>query len=96
MKNHRQYLKQKLRDQKFRKIFEEERLLAEISLRIYEMREKLNLSQNDLAKRAMITQQQLSKIENGINCNLTTFLKVCQALGLTIDLKPGNVELQIN
>ncbi|MBI1986901.1 MAG: helix-turn-helix transcriptional regulator [Nitrospinae bacterium] len=31
-------------------------------------------------------QQQLSKIENGINCNLATFLKVCNALGLKIDL----------
>ena len=35
-----------------------------------------------------VTQQQLSKIENGINCNIITFLKVCNALGLDFNFTP--------
>lgn len=35
-----------------------------------------------------VTQQQLSKIENGINCNILTFLKVCNALGLVFNFTP--------
>jgi hypothetical protein len=34
-----------------------------------------------------VTQQQVSKIEKGINCNVTTFLKVCNALGIKVDLE---------
>ena len=30
----------------------------------------------------------MSRIENGINCNVITFLKVCQALGLELDVGP--------
>ncbi len=33
------------------------------------------------------TQQQLSKIENGINCNMFTFLKVCQVLGMQLSME---------
>lgn len=51
-------------------------------------REQRGLSQKGVAQKANVTQQQLSKVENGINCNLTTFLKVCNALDLKIDLDP--------
>jgi len=49
---------------------------------IAEAREKKGLSQKELAKKCQVTQQQLSKIENGINCNLLTFIRVSSALGL--------------
>ena len=77
----------KLKDKKFYKIFDEEKKLAEISLEIHEIRENSGLSQNDVAKKAHITQQQLSKIENGINCNIITLLKVCNALNIDLFLK---------
>ena len=81
------YLVEKLQDPQFMKLFEQERLLAELSLQINSIREQKGLSQQELSKMARITQQQLSKIENGINCNLTTFLKVCHALELDVELK---------
>jgi transcriptional regulator with XRE-family HTH domain len=87
MRSFRQHLKERLRDDRFRKLYEEERQLAELSLKILDTREHLKLSQAEVAKKAKITQQQLSKVENGINCNMSTFLKVCNALGIKIDIE---------
>ena len=88
MKSFRQHLKEKMKDKRFRELYAEERQLAELSLRILDTREHLGLSQAEAARRAKVTQQQLSKIENGVNCNISTFLKVCNALGIKIDLEP--------
>ena len=46
----------------------------------------LGLSQQDLARKAQITQQQLSNIESGMNCNISTLLKVCHALKVKLNL----------
>jgi DNA-binding XRE family transcriptional regulator len=67
-------------------MYDEERQLLEIALKIVDVRKHSGLSQKELAQKAHITQQQLSRIEQGVNCNMLTFLKVCQALGITIDL----------
>lgn len=88
MRSLRKHLKEKLKNEKFRKLYEEERKLAELSLKIINTRERLGLSQQEVAKKAKITQQQLSKLENGINCTMSTFLKVCHALGIKVELEP--------
>jgi len=87
MRSFRQHLKERMKDERFRKLYEEERQLAELSLKILDTREHLGLSQEEVARRAKVTQQQLSKIENGANCNISTFLKVCNALGIKIDIE---------
>lgn len=81
------HLKDKLKSKRFRKLYEEEKELLEISLRILEARRDLNLSQQELARLAHITQQQLSRIESGMNFNIKTLLKLCDALDLAIDFK---------
>lgn len=86
MSSFRRHLNEKLKDERFRQLYEEERQLTELSLKIHDIRAQLGLSQQEVAARAKVTQQQLSKVENGVNCNLTTFLKVCHALDLTIEL----------
>ena len=86
MMSFRSHLKEKLADPQFRQLYEEERQLAELSLRIQDARKDRGLSQRALAERAVMTPRQLAKVENGINCRLATFLKVCNALGLRIDL----------
>ncbi len=91
MRSFRQHLKEKLKDERFRQLYEEERQLAELSLKILDTREHLGLSQAEVAKRAKVTQQQMSKVENGINCNISTFLKVCNALGIKIDLEAPRI-----
>ena len=87
MKTLRKHLKKELKDQKFKELFEEEKELHEIAIKILEARNELGLTQKELAQKAHITQQQLSKVENGINCNLVTFIKVCNALGMKIDVE---------
>jgi HTH-type transcriptional regulator/antitoxin HipB len=87
MRSFRQHLKEKLNDERFRQLYEEERQLAELSLKILDIREHLGLSQTEVARRAKVTQQQLSKLENGVNCNIATFLKVCNALGIKLDIE---------
>ncbi len=76
MKTFKKHLNEKLKDEQFKKLYEEERLLVELSLKILGTRELKGLSQKEVAQKAKVTQQQLSKVENGINCNLTTFLKI--------------------
>jgi DNA-binding XRE family transcriptional regulator len=87
MKTFKKHLKEKLKNSHFKEIYEEEKEILELSLKIVEARENLGISQKDLAVKAEITQQQLSKIENGINCNIKTFIKVCHALGVKLGLK---------
>ncbi|XDD42897.1 helix-turn-helix domain-containing protein [Leptospira sp. WS60.C2] len=87
MRSFKKHLDNKLRNKSFKKIFEEEKELVNISIELQTLREKKGLSQSDLAKKAHVTQQQLSKIENGVNCNLSTFLKVCHALDLEVSIK---------
>ena len=84
--NFRDHLNEELKNSKFKKIFNEEKHLLELGLIITETREKHGLSQKELAQKSHVTQQQLSKIENGINCNMLTFLKVSSALGLDLKL----------
>ncbi|HUU79839.1 MAG TPA: helix-turn-helix transcriptional regulator [Acidobacteriota bacterium] len=81
------HLKEKLKSKRFKRMYEEEREILEISIKILEARREQNLSQAELANRAHITQQQLSRIENGMNFNIKTLLKLCDALGLSLDFK---------
>ncbi len=86
MKTFKKHLKEKQKNSQFQKAYEKEKRLVEIAIKIAEARESFGYSQQELAKKAQITQQQLSKIENGINCNINTFLKVCDALSLRLEL----------
>jgi HTH-type transcriptional regulator/antitoxin HipB len=84
MKTFKKHLDAKLQNNDFKEAFEEEKMLLELSLELYEQRLKMGLNQAETAKRARISQQQLSKIENGENCNMITFIKVCKALNLNM------------
>ena len=90
MRTFQQHLQEKLHDPTFNALYKEERQLLEMALKIVEVRKDLGLTQKELAQKAHITQQQLSKIEHGQSCNMMTFLKVCQALGMKINLVTGS------
>jgi ribosome-binding protein aMBF1 (putative translation factor) len=83
----REHLNEELKNPKFRKHYEEEKHLLELGLAISEAREQKGLSQKELAQKSHVTQQQLSKIESGVNCNMLTFIKVSSALGLGLTVK---------
>ncbi len=86
MKTFREKLKKKMKDSEFREAYDTVRRQTALAVKIAEERDKAGLSQSELAKRAKITQQQLSKIENGTNCNMATFFKVCDALDLNFQI----------
>ncbi|MGD2090643.1 MAG: helix-turn-helix transcriptional regulator [Candidatus Aminicenantes bacterium] len=90
MRTFRKHLNTKLKDKEFKQLYEEEREMLEISIQVLNARKNMGLSQQELARKAHITQQQLSRIESGMNCNMVTFLKVCHALQVKLDLR--NIE----
>jgi len=86
MKTFRKHIETKLKDKKFAEEYLYQRELLSLSKKIAETRARKGISQVQLAKAAGITQQQLSKIENGLNCNIITFLKASRALDLNIEI----------
>ena len=55
---------------------------VDLAVAIAQKRESAGLSQSVAAKRAHLTQQQMSKIENGENCTIYTYLKAMEALDI--------------
>jgi len=88
MNTFKKHLQKTLKDKKFKEVYDEEKELLALSLAMHEARKKAGLSQADIAEKAHLTQQQVSKIEKGIDCNITTFIKVCHAAGLKLALQP--------
>lgn len=84
MQSFREHLNKELKDPKFAKAYNEEKKIIELAVRIAEERNRLGISQAELAKKARVTQQQLSKVENGANYTMKTFLKIADALKISI------------
>jgi ribosome-binding protein aMBF1 (putative translation factor) len=81
------HLNEELKDPEFKAMFDEETRLLELGIRIAEERQKRGISQKELAAKSRVTQQQLSKVENGVNCNIRTFIKISNALGMPLVMK---------
>jgi HTH-type transcriptional regulator/antitoxin HipB len=87
MKTLKAHLKESLKNDKFKKIFEEEKTLLNVSLILQKERKNAGLSQKELAESAHLTQQQVSKVENGTNCNIMTYLKAGHVVGLRMNFE---------
>ena len=86
MQSHQQYLKKQLKNGRLKEGYLHEKKLAEIAIKIQRERQKLGLSQQELAREAHVSQQQLSSIENGANYTIKTFLKITDALKINLSL----------
>ncbi|MBP7737457.1 MAG: helix-turn-helix transcriptional regulator [Spirochaetes bacterium] len=95
MKTFRKQLKEQMKDPEFAKAYIEEKERIDLAVKIASERNKLGISQAELAKKAKVTQQQLSRVENGANCNMHTFIKVCTALGLKLNFERGKSRAKI-
>ncbi len=81
------HLKEKLKDPHFRELFELEEEKAKIAALIIKYRVDHKLSQGELARRLGVTQQQISKIEQGEFSSLGTIQRVLVALGYHVTLR---------
>ena len=87
-----QHLQEKLKDPYFRELYELEVEKGKIAELIIKYRVKKRLTQAQLAHRLNISQQQISKIENGEFSNLLTIQKILLALGYHIAVKAVPLE----
>lgn len=82
-----EHLKEKLKNPYFRELHELEEQKIKIVKRIIAYRIKNKLNQSQLAKKAGVTQQHISKIENGEFSNITTLEKVLLFIGYTVKMQ---------
>lgn len=76
------HLKESLKDQKFRKVWEESEVEYQLAKKIIEARLKRNLSQRDLAKKLKTSQAVVSRLETmSANPSLSLLKRLAHALG---------------
>ena len=81
------HLKEKLKDPYFRELYELEEQKLKIVKYIINYRIKNELTQQDLAKKIGVTQQHISKIENGEFSSIATLEKVLLSIGFTVKIQ---------
>jgi DNA-binding XRE family transcriptional regulator len=82
------HLREKLKSEKFRKLYEFESAKVALAQKIAELRQNKGLRQVELANRLGTSQQFVSQIETGEEKNLTvvTLLRVAKALGRGVNI----------
>jgi len=81
------HLAEKLKDPYFKELYHVERQKQAIVKRIIAYRIKTKLSQKQLARKAGVTQQHISKIENGEFSSVVTLEKILLLIGYTVRLR---------
>lgn len=82
-----EHLQEKLKNAYFKELYELEQQKYNIVRKIIDYRIKKKITQADLAKEAGVTQQHISKIENGEFSNIMTLEKVLLHIGMTVRMK---------
>lgn len=81
------HLQEKLKDPYFRELQELEEQKLGIVKRIVDYRIKHKLSQIELARKAQVSQQHISKIESGEFSSIATLEKILLLIGYTVKLR---------
>ncbi|MCX5680363.1 MAG: helix-turn-helix transcriptional regulator [Candidatus Omnitrophica bacterium] len=82
-----EHLKGKLKDPYFKELYELEEQKLKIVKRIIEYRVKNKFNQKQLAEKIGVTQQHISKIENGEFSSISTLEKVLLFIGYTVKMQ---------
>jgi len=82
-----QYLKERLKDSRFKKLSQEYDERYQVARAIIKARFKKGWSQRDLAKKAKTTQAVISRVENmTVNSRVKLIQKIAEALGLVLEI----------
>ncbi len=89
MKDHaiNEYLAEKLKNSYFKELYEFEEQKFSVVKKIVAFRIQHKLSQNQLAERIGVTQQHISKIENGDFSSFATLAKILFNIGYAVRLQ---------
>lgn len=74
------FLKEQLKDPKFREGYHEEQARLENAVAVLKAREAAGLTQRDLAEKSGVPQSTIARIEQGANTSLSTMCKIAFAL----------------
>ncbi len=82
------HFRELLKNKKFRKAYERERVKVALAQKLAELRQDAHLRQSDLAKKLHVSQQFISQIETAEADNLTidTLLNIARSLGRGIEI----------
>ena len=82
------YLKNQLKNEEFRKAFDEEDVIAKLAIEIARIREEQGMTQKDLARKLRTSQQTVSRLESPGNqsFSLSTLLKLARAFHKKLDI----------
>jgi len=88
LKNYGIHLKELLKNKKFRKAYEREKVKVALAQKLTELRQDAHLRQSDLAKKLHVLQQFISQIETAEADNLTidTLLNIARSLDRRIEI----------
>jgi transcriptional regulator with XRE-family HTH domain len=82
-----QHLREKLKDPYFKELYAVEEQKLQIAKRVIEYRIRQGLNQSQLAEEIGVSQQHISKIENGEFSSVMTLEKILLGIGYTVELK---------
>lgn len=83
----KEHLKEELHDPYFKELYELNQQKLAVVKKIIDYRIKHNLNQRQLAKQIGVTQQHISKIENGEFSSVATLEKVLLAIGYSVKIE---------
>ena len=87
MRKHKDRRKEELRNPEFEQYYDIEKMKADLACQMVSLRKSERLTQSELAKQIGITQQQLSRFENGGNVTIELLLKICKSLDCSLKLE---------